>query len=72
MQKELHKLKYAINLARQKLEEPKKNIQDEEEDDQRKTIEEVSKNLCHFPRKLDPLAQSLKGSWQASWVRESP
>ena len=35
-------------------------------------IEEVSKNPCHFPRKLEPLEQSLKGSWQASRVKESP
>ena len=37
MQKELHKLEYAIKLARQKFEELKRNARDEEEDDQRRT-----------------------------------
>ena len=42
MQKELHKLKYAINLAKQKLEELKSNARDEEEDDQRRTTDRRS------------------------------
>ena len=37
MQKELHKLEYAIKLTRQKAEELEMNVHNEEEDDQRRT-----------------------------------
>ena len=37
MQRELHKLEYAIKLARKKLEELERNACDEEKDDQRRT-----------------------------------
>ena len=37
MQKDLHKLEYAIKLARQKAEELERNVHNKEEDDQRRT-----------------------------------
>ena len=72
MQKELHKLEYAIKLARQKLEEQKRNARNEEEDDQRRTPDRRSfQESLPLSKEIGSLEQKSKGSWQASRVKES-
>ena len=62
MQKELHKLEYAINLAKQKLEELKKNVRDEEEDDQRKTTDRRSfQESLPLSKEIGTTRAELKG-----------
>ena len=62
MQKELHKLQYAINLVKQKLEELKKNVRDEEEDDQRRTTDRRSfQESLPLSKEIGTTRAELKG-----------